>query len=247
MEPVRVDILGSGSAFADGGRHYSAYLIKSPRGALLLDCGPTALASIKRHGLSAEPINQVLLSHLHGDHFAGLPFFFLEYIHMKPRSRPLVIAGPRGVEAHVRAVYQAMYPDSYSEPLPFHIVFVEAFPELPLWFGDVEILPFQVPHQEQPISLGFVLKVDGRKIVYTGDSGWTESLIKHAQGADLFICECSFFETQLYTHLSYPQIAENLARLGAKRTILTHLGQEVLQRQNEINLELASDGQTIIL
>jgi ribonuclease BN (tRNA processing enzyme) len=86
MEPVRVDILGSGNAFSDGGRHHSAYLIKSSQGSLLLDCGPTTLASMKRLNLLTEPINQVLLSHLHGDHTAGLPFFLLEYIYIEPRS-----------------------------------------------------------------------------------------------------------------------------------------------------------------
>jgi ribonuclease BN (tRNA processing enzyme) len=247
MEPVRVDILGSGNAFSDGGRNHSAYLIKSPRGSLLLDCGPTTLASMKRHNLSTEPINQVLISHLHGDHTAGLPFFFLEYIHIEPRSRPLVIAGPKGTEENIRSLYQAMYPDACDEPLPYHLVFFEAIPSYPLWFGDIEILPFQAPHQKQPISLGFVLRVDGRKIVYTGDSGWTEDFVKYTQGADLFICECSFFETRLSTHLDYPQIMENLSRIKAKRIVLTHLGQEVLSRRNEIELELASDGQTIIL
>jgi ribonuclease BN (tRNA processing enzyme) len=247
MEPVRVDILGSGNAFSDGGRNHSAYLIKSSQGSLLLDCGPTTLASMKRLDLSTEPINQVLLSHLHGDHTAGLPFFFLEYIYIEPRSRPLVIAGPQGAEENVRSLYRAMYQDACDDPLPYQLVFLEAMPGCPLLFGDVEILPFQVPHQKQPISLGFVLRVDGRKIVYTGDSGWTEDFVKYAQDADLFICECSFFETRLPTHLDYPQIMENLSRIKAKRIVLTHLGQEVLNRRSEIQLELAADGQTIIL
>lgn len=247
MEPVRVDFLGSGTAFSDGGRLHSAYMIKSPRGSLLLDCGPTTLASLKRHALAAEPINQVLLSHVHGDHFAGLPFLFLEYVYVEPRNRPLVIAGPLGVEESVRALFRTMYPDAASEPLPYHIAFVEAVPERPLYFDDIEINPFPAPHQEQPISLGFELLIGKRKIVYTGDSGWTEDLIAHTQGADLFICECTFFETRLDTHLDYPRIWENRERFGAKRIVLTHLGQEVLQRQSEIDLELAYDGLTIVL
>ncbi len=247
MEPVRVDILGSGNAFSDGGRHHSAYLVQSPQGSILLDCGPTALASIKRHDLSSEPINQILLSHLHGDHTAGLPFFFLDYVYTEPRSRPLVIAGPPGVEENVRLLFRAMFPDAYDEPLPYHLVFIEAVPERPLRFGDVEIIPFRTPHLNQPISLGFVLRVDGRKIVYSGDSGWTEDFVQYAQDADLFLCECTFFETRLATHMDYPRIMENLARLKAKRIVLTHLGAEVLRHRWEIELELAYEGLTIII
>jgi ribonuclease BN (tRNA processing enzyme) len=131
--------------------------------------------------------------------------------------------------------------------LPYHLVFVETSPGLPLWFGDIEILPFPAVHQKEPMSFGFVLRMDGRKIVYTGDSGWTEDLVKYTQNADLFICECSCYETRLETHLDYPRIIQNLERFNAKRIVLTHLGSEVLERAGEVQLELASDGQTIII
>jgi ribonuclease BN (tRNA processing enzyme) len=214
---------------------------------LLLDCGPTTLASLKRLDLRTSPIDQILISHFHGDHFAGLPFFFLEYIYVEPRRRPLAIAGPPGVEEMVGRLFEVMYPDSASEPLPYPIEYVEVFPNRNLRLGGFEIIPFPVPHQDQPISLGFELLVDGRKIVYTGDSGWTEEFVSRTQGADLFICECTFFETRMDTHMDYPRIIENLGRLKAKRIILTHLGEEVQNRWQEIDLELAYDGLSIEL
>ena len=78
--------------------------------------------------------------------------------------------------------------------------------------------------------------------MYSGDTGWTEDLLVHTDGADLFICECSFFETRMAMHLDYPRIAENLERFGAKRILLSHLGQEVLRRHREVDLEMAHDG-----
>ena len=89
-----------------GGRHMVAYLIESPEGSLLLDCGSTILASLNRHGLSAEQIDTVLLSHFHGDHFGGLPFLFLHYLYIEPRVRPLRIVGPPGVEDRVRLAFR---------------------------------------------------------------------------------------------------------------------------------------------
>jgi ribonuclease BN (tRNA processing enzyme) len=240
-----VTFLGTGSAFSDGGRHHAAYLIQSSKGSLLIDCGPTALASLKRLDLPTSQIDQILLSHFHGDHFAGLPFFFLEYVYVQPRSRPLVIAGPPGVEEIVKRLFETMYRDSASEPLPYSIEYIEAVPYQKFLLGGIEITPFPVPHQDQPISLGFELMVEGRKIVYTGDSGWTEDFVSRTQDADLFICECTFFETRLDTHMDYPRIIENLPRLGAKRIILTHLGEEVLARRREIDIELAYDGLSI--
>jgi len=197
--------------------------------------------------LATSQIDQILLSHFHGDHFAGLPFFFLEYVYVQPRSRPLVIAGPPGVQEIVSGLFEMMYRDSASEPLPYSIEYLEALPYQKLWLGGIEITPFPVPHQNDPISLGFEMMVEGRKIVYTGDSGWMDDFVSRTQDADLFICECTFFETRLDTHIDYPRIRENLSRLKAKRIILTHWGDEVQQRRQEIEVELAYDGLSIQL
>jgi ribonuclease BN (tRNA processing enzyme) len=242
MKSTRVTFLGTGDAFSAGGRHMAAYLIESPEGSLLLDCGPTILASLNRHALSAAPVDAVLLSHFHGDHFGGLPFLFLHYMYIEPRVRPLKIIGPLEVESRVRTLFRAMYADSAAEPLPFTLEFIEVRPRETLRLGRMRIDAFSAVHQKEPPSLGFEITGGGWKIVYTGDGGWTEELVEHTQNADLFICECSFFETRYETHLDYPRIAENAGRFGAKRLVLTHLGQETLARAEEIALEMAHDG-----
>ncbi len=247
MQTIHISFLGTGDAFSAGGRHQAAYLIHSRENALLLDCGPTILASLKRHSLSAGPIDAVLLSHFHGDHFAGLPFLFLEYVYVEPRRRPLKIVGPAGVEERVHKLYEAMYADAAAEPLPFALEFIEARPRKRLFLDGMDIRPFPAPHQDDPVSLGYEILLDGRKIVYSGDTGWTEELIERAREADLFICECSFFETRMDVHLDYPRIAENLKRFQAKRIVLTHLGREVLRRLGEIDVEAAHDGLVVEL
>ena len=247
MCAIRVNFLGSGDAYSAGGRHQSAYLIESPECTLLLDCGATILAALNQHSISAEPIDGIFLSHIHGDHVAGLPFLFLHYLYIEPRTRPLTIFGPPGVESSVRRIFEAMYADSAAEPLPFALEFVEVHPGKLFRVKSAQIVPFQTLHQKQPISLGWDIRIESRKIVYTGDTGWTEDLVAYAQNADLFICECTFFESRRESHLDYPRIRENLERFGAKRIVLTHLGLEILARQNEIDQELAFDGMIVTL
>ncbi len=247
MCPIDVVFLGTGDAFAAGGRYQSACLIRGPESSLLLDCGPTALASLKRYAMPIESIDSIVISHLHGDHFAGLPFLLLEYLYIQPRSRSLGIVGPPGVESTVTLLYNTFYPDTASQPHPYAFEFTEAKPDEPFSIGRYRIHPFRVIHQEQPLSLGYEIFVDDRKIVYTGDTGWTEALVAHSQNADLLICECSYYETRLATHLDYARIMENLARFGSKRIVLTHLGEEVLRRRKELDLELAYDGLTVTL
>ena len=247
MHTNRVVFLGTGDAFSAGGRHQAAYLLESAGASLLLDCGAETLGSLKRHELSASPIDTILLSHFHGDHFAGLPFLFLQFVYEEPRTKPLRIIGPPEVEDRVMQLFRAMYADSAAAPLPYELRFIEAQPGKRLVFDGMTIEPFRVPHQEYPPSYGYAIKSGDRKIVYSGDTGWTEDLLMHTEDADLFICECSFFETRLATHLDYPRIAENLERFRARRMVLTHLGQEVLSRRREIELEMAHDGLIVTL
>jgi len=241
MQFKRVVFLGTGDAFSSGGRHQAAYLVEGTEGSLLLDCGSTILPALERAHLSTNPMDTVFISHLHGDHFAGLPFLFLHCTYAEPRSRPLTIIGPPEIESRVMQLYGLMYAD----PLPFSVRFVEAESGKPLSSGGMQIHPFHVPHQQYPPSFGCEVEAGGKKIVYSGDSGWTEDLLTHTQNADLFICECSFFETRLATHLDYPRIADNLDRFGANRIVLTHLGEEVLRRQKEIAVETGQDGLVI--
>ena len=86
---LRLTVLGSSDAFNAGGALHSAYLLEHDEGTLLIECGPSVLAGMKRAGVPTDAPDAVLISHLHGDHFAGLPFLFLEYLFENPRGRPL--------------------------------------------------------------------------------------------------------------------------------------------------------------
>jgi ribonuclease BN (tRNA processing enzyme) len=244
---VSVTFVGSGDAFNAAGRCHSCYLVRASSTSFLLDCGPTVLLGLQQAGLTANEVDAVLVSHLHGDHFAGLPFLFLAWLYESPRNRPVTVVGPRGTEQRVRELYRAMYRDLSSRPMPFQVVFAEVDPGEVRTVGQIELLPFQVPHQQNDVSLGFRLVVDGKTITYSGDTGWTEELVIQSQGADLFICECCFFETRVDFHLDYPRIFENHHRFGCRRLVLSHIGSEVHARRSDLTLELAHDGLTVDL
>ena len=100
---VTVTFAGSGDAFGSGGRHQACIHLRSPRaGPVLLDCGATSLSALKRLGLDPGEIVAVFVSHLHGDHFGGLPFLILDG-QFSGRTQPLArlrpVAGARRVPA----------------------------------------------------------------------------------------------------------------------------------------------------
>jgi ribonuclease BN (tRNA processing enzyme) len=244
---VKVTILGCGDAFGAGGRMHSAYLVETPQSTFLVDCGPTILQALKRLRIDPARIDFIVISHLHGDHFGGVPFLFMEYRYETPRTRPLGIYGPPGMTERVRRLFEALYEKTAHESMNFPVGYEELTPGAAHTVADVRILPFAVPHVAELCCLGYRFEADGRALVYSGDSAWSDDFITHARGADLFLCECSTFEPCVPIHISYREIAAHAREIDCRRIVLTHLGAEPLRRQREISLDCARDGMTLEL
>jgi ribonuclease BN (tRNA processing enzyme) len=112
--------------------------------------------------------------------------------------------------------------------------------------GQVRVETIRTPHMRREASLALKIGFDGKTIVFSGDSGWSDQLVDFAAGADLFLCECTYFESaHLDFHMNYPQLQERRARFDVGRMILTHVGREVLQRADDVRIETAADGTTV--
>ncbi len=239
---MKLYILGCGDAFGSGGQNQSGYLFQASDRLFLLDCGPTTLLAMKRAGFDPCQLDAVFLSHLHGDHYAGLPFFFIDYLYRNPRRRPLQIAGPSGTEKKVTELFRLMYGGGKgSTELP-PVSFQVLSPDQVTTIDQIEVFPFAVPHQSHEISLGLNITYDGKRILFSGDSAWTDVLIEQARGVDLFLCECSFYSEAAGNHVSFLKLRQDLPRLECKKLILTHLGDEMLARKKELAVTMAEDG-----
>jgi len=240
---VRVHFLGSGNAFSDGGRANAAIHVTAPGVSLLLDCGGSALPAIKKHldPASIDAIDAIAVTHLHGDHFGGITFLVIEQ-HFAGRKRELVCAGPPSLEQRMRAAEQALYPDFFGPvqlgfPLRTRVLGRE-----PIELGGARVSALPVRHVRLAEPHGLRVEVGGKLIAYSGDARWTEELAAVAKGADLFICEASYFDRDDPAHISYRQVMAHREEFEAKRIVLTHLGAETLAHLSELELEHTTDG-----
>ena len=111
---VTVTFAGSGDAFGSGGRYQACiHLRQASRVPVLLDCGATSLSALRSLGLDPGEIGTVFVSHLHGDHFGGLPFLILDGQFTR-RTSPLTVAGPPGTGERLRQTMEAMFPGSIA-------------------------------------------------------------------------------------------------------------------------------------
>lgn len=246
MSQVEILFLGSGDAFGSGGRFQTCFHVRAEATQFLIDCGASSLIAMKRFGVDPSSLDIILLSHLHGDHFGGLPFLILD-AQFSRRTRPLVIAGPPGVEARVRDAMEVLFPGSSAVQRKFIVQFAELAEGSETVLGPLSVIPYRVVHPSGAPSFALRVTCGGKVIGYSGDTEWTDTLVQAARGADLFICEAYVFEKKIKYHLDYRTLMDRRTQLGCRKLMLTHMSDDMLQRLQGLDADWAEDGKRIVV
>jgi ribonuclease BN (tRNA processing enzyme) len=244
-QTVSVTFAGCGDAFGSGGR-FQACIHLQPDGAapLLLDCGATSLTALKRCGLDPGEVTTVFVSHLHGDHFGGLPFLILDG-QFSGRSETLTVVGPPGTAARLHAAMECLFPGSAAAPRRFEVAVTELAPGATARAGGAEAAAWAAEHPSGAPALCLRLAVAGKVIGYTGDTAWCSSVVQVAAGADLLIAEAYYQHKLVPYHLRLADLQQHRDELTCRRIILTHLSADLLGAQNQHQYETADDGLTL--
>ena len=244
---MQVRFVGCGDAFGSGGRYNTCFHVTGERANFLIDCGASSLPALKRLGIVRDDFDLVLITHFHGDHFAGLPFLLLD-AQFGRRTRPLVIAGPQGIETRLAQVMEALFENSSRTKQRFDLSVVALEPEQAQDFGAIKVTPFPVVHGESggPF-LAYRVEAEGRVITYSADTEWTQTLVPAGRDADLFIAEAYTYDRIVKNHLSLTTLEEHLDEIKPKRLVLTHMSDDMLGRLDTLAYTAASDGMIVEL
>ena len=216
---MRVTVIGCSGSFPGPDSPASSYLIEADGYALVLDLGNGALGSLQRFR-SLYEIDAVCVSHLHADHCLDLCGYWVARTYRPQGPAPRIpVHGPAGTAARMARAYDLDPDPGMSETFDFRT----------LRRGPYEIGPFRVttalmPHPVE--AYAFRIEHAGRTLVYSGDTGASETLVELARDADLFLCEASFVDgpgLPSELHLTAREAAEHAARAEVGRLVLTHL------------------------
>jgi ribonuclease BN (tRNA processing enzyme) len=246
---MKLTIVGSGDAFGSGGRTNTCFWLATAKATLVVDFGASALPALKALKLDPNRIDAIVLSHLHGDHFGGLPFLLLDSQFLGRRETPLLIAGPPGTRARLDAAMEVFFPKSTGTKWRFPWRVEEIAPGQKADVLGHSLITAEVVHQSGAPSTALRLS-DGEKVfAYSGDTEWTDALLPIAKDADLFVCECyAYAGTKITGHMSWEILKTKLADLGAKQTMVTHMNPAMLARRDEVRaggVLVAEDGLVI--
>lgn len=247
MDTVTVRFLGSGDAFGSGGRLQTCIYVETASTRFLIDCGATALIGMKRFGVDPAGIDIIALSHLHGDHFGGIPFIIRETQIIARRSAPLIIAGPPGVEERIKEAMKIFFPGSTDLKTQFPLDFLELPDMVSMKAGALNLTAYPALHTAGTNPHSLRVECNGKVISYSGDTQWNESLIEAASGADLFICESFEYDREMKNHIDYQTLLQHRHELDCRRIILTHMNDSMLENLDRIEFECAHDGMMITI
>ena len=94
---MKLTILGCFSAFPNKNSFTSSQLLEINGSSFLIDCGEGTQIQLRKYGIKFNSIEHIFISHLHGDHFFGLPGL-ISTLKILGRIKPLNIFGPVGIK-----------------------------------------------------------------------------------------------------------------------------------------------------
>ncbi len=220
---MKLIILGSGTLVPSAQRGSSGYAIETGNSKLLLDCGNGSTWKLAHAGINYMEIDHIFLSHLHPDHTGDLvPFLFArKYTEWSPygvkREKPLRIWGGEGFLEFFNNLKSA-----YKDWIAPEGMEIEEIEPGSLSTGELDITAVKVPHIDS--SLAYRIDAEGKSLVYSGDTDYSENLIQLSQNADLLIIECALPDQHKRKgHLTPKEVIKITNECGAKKIVVTHL------------------------
>jgi ribonuclease BN (tRNA processing enzyme) len=243
---MQLQFVGCGDAFGSGGRFNTCFHLVGRNINVLIDCGATSLVSMNRLAINRNEIGTIFLTHFHGDHVGGLPFFLLEANYVLKRDRALTIAGPPSLKSRYGEIMEVGFAGTKDLELGFPLLLKEVEIGKQNDVGGVRVTPFHVKHDDRAgPCLGFRFEAEGKVIAYSGDTEWIDTVIDIGYEADLFICEAFTRDKPVPTHMTLSALERHLGQIRPKRLILTHMSDDMLARRAEVPFETAEDGMIV--
>ncbi len=248
---IKVTLLGTGTPEPSIERFGPSILIEAGGETLLFDAGRGCLQRLRQVNVFYNRINALFLTHLHSDHIVGIPDLWLTGWLTSKRATPLEVFGPTGTNAMIDYLQKAFAYDikirieddkadrQGSRLLPKEIQQGVIYEK-----NGVKVIAFDVDHYPVFPAFGYRIEYKGHSVVLSGDTRYSENLIRYAKGADLLIHEVVIAPDTLsksdpkypiFAHHTTPeQAAKVFNEVKPKLAAYSHIVNLYAQKEDEI-------------
>lgn len=243
---MKIELVGTGSVRA---QQLSACTLIDNK--ILIDAGSGIIKRLKKTGHKIENIENCIITHLHGDHFADIPFLLIDRTGINI-EKPINIYGPKGTEDKIKKLY-----DILIFPIEFEIAkekgkvnFVEFDKIENINIGDSTfVTSFEVEHGNCKPAYGFIIEKENKKIGFSGDSLYCQSIFNIIEQSDFAVLDMCFIEAKK-GHMGLDDIIKISKMYPNKKFATTHMNEDARKEAKEKNIEnliVPDDGRIIEL
>lgn len=268
MTSLKVTLLGTGLPDPKPDRYGSSTLIEAGKEKLIIDCGRCCLQRLSETGTPLREANKLFLTHLHSDHTVGIPDLWLTpWIHGR-WEEPLYVWGPVGTKHMMSKLMEAFEYDLKIRPIHDLLpeegvqILTQEFQEGVVYEKNgVKVTAFEVDHRPVIPSYGYRVDYGGTSVVLSGDTRYSENLIKFAENTDLLIHNVGAAREEdlkaseryrriMALHLTPEEAAQVFTLVKPKLAVYTHMVlfkiemEEIIKRTRKIYdgaLEIGED------
>jgi ribonuclease Z len=245
QESMKVTLLGTAGPEYFPDRLGISTLVEANGERLLFDVGRGANQRLYESRVNPKDIARIFLTHLHNDHFEGLPDLWMTPWFLLGRDHGFELWGPEGTEEMVQGMRAMFGHDLKARVNQFNPIETLAIATRIVRDGvvfdknGVKVTAFPVEHADGNPAFGYRVDWNGRSVVLSGDTTLNENVIKHGTGADLIVHNVIAFSDRLsqlpemkgvLAKLTTPeQAAEVFKRAKPKLAAYSHIVTKELQ------------------
>lgn len=193
---IKVTLLGTGTPLPIMERFGPSILVQAGTESMVFDAGRGCIQRLRQLNISYDKLNAIFLTHLHSDHIVGLPDLWLTGWLTTKRAIPMNLYGPAGTDEMIRNLQKAfaydikMRIEDDKTPAEGNKFLVSEIQQGVIYEKNgVKVIAFEVDHYPIVPAFGYRIEYKGHSVVLSGDTRYSENLIKFAKGTDLLIHE----------------------------------------------------------
>jgi ribonuclease Z len=205
---LKVTLLGTGSPLPIMDRFGPSTLVEAGCEKLLMDCGRGASLRLWQLRIPLGDVTAVFLTHLHSDHVVGIPDLWLTGWLANPyghRSGPFRVWGPTGTKELMGNLEKAFQGDvgfriaEGMSPQGVAVLAQEVSQGVVYEKSGVKVTAFEVDHATAKPAFGYRIDYGGHSVVLSGDTRFSENLIRFSKGVDVLVHEVASARAELLT------------------------------------------------
>ncbi len=248
---IRVSLLGTGTPKPIMERFGPSILVQAGKETLLFDAGRGCLQRLTQLNLSYQKIDALFLTHLHSDHIVGLPDLWLTGWLTSRRTTPIALFGPVGTAKMIEHLEEAFAYDikirieDDKAPAEGSKFLVNEIKEGVIYEKNgVKVIAFEVDHFPVVPAFGYRIEYNKHSVVLSGDTRYSENLIKYAKETDLLIHEVVLPPDSINKsdpklsiiahHTTPPQAGKIFNEVKPKLAVYSHISNPYGRNEQEI-------------